>query len=99
MAKMEMIGLLLLWILCSKLVKSMAHSLRCPRDVVFLPVYIASRYYHSLLPLWALFTMGHNAWGTRVGVDGLAGGRIGAASSDLFSLALSYFLGREMMLI
>ena len=59
-----------LWIMvacifASKMVKLIAHFLRCPADIVFVPGYIVFAYYHSLLKLYALFTFYVTAWGGR----------------------------------
>ncbi|CAF9928913.1 MAG: hypothetical protein GOMPHAMPRED_005252 [Gomphillus americanus] len=59
---------ILLWIVCSKLVKPMPHFLRHPRDLVYFPGYVLFGYYHSLLKLYALFTLRNIAWGSRPGV-------------------------------
>lgn len=69
--KHKVMATLVCWILATKLTKSMPHFWLHPRDLVFLPCYIAFGYYHSLLKLWALLTMGEIAWGTRSGVDGV----------------------------
>ncbi|KAI9736319.1 MAG: hypothetical protein M1834_001205 [Cirrosporium novae-zelandiae] len=57
-----------LWILLSKLVKPFPHFCRHPRDLLYLPMYILFGYYHSLLKLYALFTVSTVAWGSRPGV-------------------------------
>lgn len=60
---------LVAWMLSSKLVKPLPHFLRNPNDIVYLPGYILFGYFHSLIKLYALFTINVTAWGSRPGVD------------------------------
>lgn len=59
---------MMVWIFCSKLIKTTPHFLRHPRDLVYLFPYILFGYYHSLLKLYALFTARNITWGSRPGV-------------------------------
>ena len=56
---------LLLWILCSKLVKPWPHFRRHPWDLRYLPGYILFGYVHSVIKFVALVTFGNVAWGSR----------------------------------
>lgn len=67
------VGILMLWILCSKLVKPFPHFRRYPRDLLLLPGYILFGYVHSLVKLYALVTFGDIAWGSRPLDDGKEG--------------------------
>lgn len=60
---------LLLWILCSKIVKTAAYWRRHPRDLIYLPGCILFGYFHSLIKLYALFTFWNVAWGSRTLCD------------------------------
>ena len=53
------------WIITSKLVKTMPHFLRYPRDLVYFPGYVLFGYFHSLIQLYALFTFWEMTWGSR----------------------------------
>ena len=59
---------LLTWILLTKIIKSMPHFLRHPRDIVYFPAYLLFGYYHSLVKLYALFTVLDVSWGSRPGI-------------------------------
>lgn len=56
-------GLLVGWILATKLVKLLPHFCRHPHDLVFFPLYVAWAYYHGLfIKLRALLTLGNIEW-------------------------------------
>jgi cellulose synthase/poly-beta-1,6-N-acetylglucosamine synthase-like glycosyltransferase len=59
------IWLLLIWIVCSKMVKLITYFYRERRDLLFFPFYILFAYYHSLIKLWALFTFWDVSWAGR----------------------------------
>lgn len=50
------VGTLVLWIICSKMVKLVTYFWREPLDLVFFPGYVAFAYFHSFIKLWALVT-------------------------------------------
>ncbi|KAI5925718.1 nucleotide-diphospho-sugar transferase [Camillea tinctor] len=56
------LGCMTAFIVSTKLVKLVAHFLRCPGDVLFFPGYVLFAYYHSLLKLYALITFYETAW-------------------------------------
>lgn len=56
---------LLVWIMCSKMVKLITYFMREPRDLIFFPGYVLFAYYHSFLKLWAMFTFWDVSWGGR----------------------------------
>lgn len=60
---------LLLWILCSKVVKTAPHFRRYPRDLVCLPGYILFAYLHSGIKAWALLTFWVTTWGSRQQIE------------------------------
>lgn len=47
------VGMLIAWIICSKMVKLITYFWRQPMDLLFFPGYIAFAYYHSLIKLYA----------------------------------------------
>lgn len=52
------------WIfLFSKTVKLWGHFFRYPADVLYIPVYICFGYFHGLIKLWGLFTLGEVSTG------------------------------------
>ncbi|KAH8775314.1 glycosyltransferase like family 2-domain-containing protein [Diaporthe sp. PMI_573] len=59
------IWLLLIWIVCSKMVKLITYFSRERRDLLFFPFYILFAYYHSLIKLWALLTFWDLSWAGR----------------------------------
>lgn len=59
------IWLLVIWIVCSKMVKLITYFWREPRDLLFFPLYVLFAYYHSLIKLWALLTFWDVAWSGR----------------------------------
>jgi cellulose synthase/poly-beta-1,6-N-acetylglucosamine synthase-like glycosyltransferase len=67
--KVKTMACLVLWILCSKLVKVYPYFLRNPQDLKYLPFYIIFGYYHSFIKLYAMFTFWVCAWGSRKGVE------------------------------
>lgn len=56
---------LLLWIFCSKVVKTAGYWRRNPHDLVYLPGCILFGYFHSLIKLYALITFWKTGWGSR----------------------------------
>jgi hypothetical protein len=56
-------------IFLSKLVKTMAHFQRHPRDLIFLLPYILFGYWHSLIKLYAGITFWKTSWGSRKNVN------------------------------
>ncbi|TKA77789.1 hypothetical protein B0A49_03954 [Cryomyces minteri] len=68
--KMFYRGLLIAWIIFSKIVKNLEHYVRHPVDLLLLPIGIGFAYLHgSVLKLYALFTLDVTAWGSRDGAD------------------------------
>lgn len=59
------ICLLVVWIVCSKMVKLITYFWREPRDLMFFPLYVLFAYFHSLIKLWALLTFWDLAWSGR----------------------------------
>ena len=57
--------LLILWIVASKTIKLIPHFVRCPKDVVYFPGYVAFAYFHSFLKLYAGLTFYVTTWGSR----------------------------------
>ncbi|KAF7188456.1 Type 2 glycosyltransferase [Pseudocercospora fuligena] len=53
----------------SKTVKLWGHFIRYPADVVFIPVYIAFGYFHTLIKIYGLLTLSETTWGSRDGAD------------------------------
>ncbi|KAL2351511.1 polysaccharide synthase Cps1 [Cryomyces antarcticus] len=82
-------GLLIAWIIFSKIVKNLEHYVRYPVDLLLLPIGIGFAYLHgSVLKLYALFTLDVTAWGSRDGADNDDASRMirihpGAGSSSL----------------
>ncbi|KAL8792254.1 MAG: hypothetical protein Q9195_005133 [Heterodermia aff. obscurata] len=58
-----------LWILASKLVKVAPYFAAYPKDLVLLPGHILFGWFHSLIKLYALFTMWDMNWAGRQGLD------------------------------
>lgn len=56
---------MVVWIVCSKIVKLITYFHRERRDLLFFPLYIVFAYYHSLIKLWALLTFWDVAWSGR----------------------------------
>lgn len=62
--------LLVIWILCSKMVKSITYFYRERRDLLFFPFYILFAYFHSWVKFCALLTFWDVAWtGRNIVVD------------------------------
>ncbi|KAG8163397.1 hypothetical protein KVR01_006694 [Diaporthe batatas] len=62
--------LLVIWILCTKMVKLITYFYRERRDLLFFPFYILFAYYHSWIKLRALLTFWDVAWtGRNIVVD------------------------------
>lgn len=57
--------LLVIWILCTKMVKLIAYFWREPLDLLFFPFYVFFAYFSSLVKLWALLTFWNIAWSGR----------------------------------
>lgn len=63
--KNVLVGVMVAWILASKMVKIAAHFVNHPSDIVWLPGYIAFAYWHSFIKLYCLFTFFDHAWNGR----------------------------------
>lgn len=63
-------GLMVAWILFSKMVKIAPHFVNHPSDIVWLPGYLAFAYFHSFIKLYCLFTFFDHSWNGR-NLDGL----------------------------
>ncbi len=58
----------LVWLLATRTFKLLPHLWFRPRDIVYVPAYIAFGYYFAVMKLYALFTLHKTGWGTRAGV-------------------------------
>jgi hypothetical protein len=56
---------MVLWILGSKMVKIAPHFWDHPSDLVWLPVYFAYAYFHSLVKIYCGLTFWNHAWNGR----------------------------------
>lgn len=60
-----LVGLMVSWILGTKMVKIVPHFINHPSDLVWLPGYLAFAYWHSLIKLYCLLTFCDHTWNGR----------------------------------
>ncbi|KAI9055250.1 hypothetical protein LZ554_000214 [Drepanopeziza brunnea f. sp. 'monogermtubi'] len=68
-SKSAAMGLLVLVLFLSKMIKPFPHYWRNPKDMLWIPGAILFGYYHSLIKIKALCTVWVVSWGTRPGVQ------------------------------
>jgi len=56
------------WLTITRTLKLLPHLWKRPRDVIYVPAFIAFGYYFAVMKMYALFTLHEVGWGTRAGI-------------------------------